>query len=41
MTIIKAIMDRERKLRIRKDCIRDIIPIDGFPNCFSLVRDNS
>ena len=41
MAIIKANMDRERKLRIRKDCIRDIVPIDGFPNCFSLVRDNS
>lgn len=41
MPIFKAEMQKERKLRIRKDCVRDIIPLDKYPSCYSLARDNS
>lgn len=41
MALVKAILDKERMLRIRKDCVREIIQLDNYPNCFCLVRDNN
>lgn len=41
MSLIVTQMSPRRKLRIRKDCIRDIVPIVGYSNCYGLVRDNS
>lgn len=41
MSLIKAKMSVQRQLRIRKDCVRAIVPIKGFSSCFFLVRDNS
>lgn len=41
MSLFVAHLDENRMRRIRKDCIRDIVPIDGMPNCYNLVRDNT
>jgi len=41
MSLIVTQMSPRRKLRIRKDCIRDIVPIVDYSNCYGLVRDNS
>lgn len=41
MALYKAILDKERQLRIRKDCVREIVQLDKFSNCFCLVRDNN
>jgi hypothetical protein len=41
MSLIVVKMTPQRQLRIRKDCIRDIVPIVGYTNCYGLVRDNS
>lgn len=41
MALIIAKLGSERKLRIRKDCVREIGHLDKFSCCYSLVRDNS
>ena len=41
MALIKIDMKKERKLRMRKDCVRDIIQLDRFSHCYGLVRDNN
>ncbi len=41
MAVIVAKMRKERKIRIRKDLVREIIPLEKQTKCYCLVRDCS